>query len=68
MKADMGSMREAMIRSCSSFEKSPDEQKPRSTKGTIHQRKTEEEFRWESQEEEKEGQGRSTFWCQTLPA
>ncbi len=60
MKAEMGSMRKAMIRSGISFDIPPNEQKPRIS-DLFCQRKPEEQLRWNSQEEEQAGQG-----CPTL--
>ncbi len=54
MKAEMGSMRKAMIRSGNSFDNVPNDQKQK-------ERKTEEQLHWKGQEEEQEGQGDPTF-------
>ncbi len=57
MKAEMGSSRKAMIRFGISFDKSLNKQKQKD----LYKWKTEEQLRWDSQEEEQEGPSGKTF-------
>ncbi len=60
MKTDMGSMRKAMIRSGISFDKSPNEQKPREPSANG---KPKNNFAGRAKKKNREDKGRPTFSC-----